>query len=106
MFGVSYTVERTKVIDAPKEKVWENIILFSKQKIWSPWVIMEPECNTKILGEDGTVGAIDTWNGDVIGAGERENLEIQKESFLRQEIRFTKPFKSKAEVYFSLQEVS
>lgn len=98
-----YSVERSIDFDAPQEKVWEYLISFDNQAKWSPWMIIEPKAKRKITGKDGEVGTIDSWDGEIIGAGERENMDIVDNDYLDQQIFFKRPFKSSARSYFSLQ---
>jgi len=104
MFKTHFNIEETISIDASIDVVWENIVFFHKQAIWSPWLIVEPTCTRETTENDGEVWAIDSWEWEVIWSGERENLEIIPRKILRQEIRFQKPFTSVWEVYFQLSE--
>ena len=66
-------------------------------------MIIEPKAKRKITGKDGEVGTIDSWDGEIIGAWERENMDIVDNDYLDQQIFFKRPFKSSARSYFSLQ---
>ncbi len=56
--------ERSTTINAPKDRVWDNIIMFKNHEKWSQWKEMDPNMQTEITGTDGTVGAKVTWKSD------------------------------------------
>ncbi len=41
IFKTPYMIEKSILIDASKETVWENITNFSKKAEWSPWYRLE-----------------------------------------------------------------
>jgi uncharacterized protein YndB with AHSA1/START domain len=56
--------ERTTTINAPKDKVWNNIVMFENHKKWSQWQEMDPNMKTNITGIDGTIGAKMQWESE------------------------------------------
>lgn len=84
------------------KKVWDNISLYKNQIIWSPREILDNKCKTKIDGKDGTVGAVYKWEWPLLGEWEMEHKEIKKNESIKSEIRFVKPFKSQATVYYKI----
>ena len=62
--------ERSIVINAPKEKVWQNVGTLAGMDKWSPWNVRDPHMQKSITGQDGTVGATSTWKGNKdVGSG-------------------------------------
>lgn len=100
-----FSMERSIEINVSQEQAWEYIVSFEKQALWSPWIIIEPTCKRKITGKDGEVWAVDEWDGEVIGAGERVNVDMIDFDYLDQKLYFSRPFKSEARSYFSLQRI-
>jgi uncharacterized protein YndB with AHSA1/START domain len=56
--------EQTTTINAPKERVWENVVMFENHKKWSQWKEKDPNMKVNITGVDGTVGARMSWTSD------------------------------------------
>jgi hypothetical protein len=61
MLQTSYNIEESIIIKSSTKKVWENILYFKNQFVWSPWLILDKKCNTTIEGNDGEVGSYYTW---------------------------------------------
>lgn len=73
-------------------------------KHWSPWFIMETSAQIKLTGEDGKIGTIHAWNGDIIGAGEMEITAKTENKSIDYDLRVFKPWKSTAKTSFRLAE--
>lgn len=56
--------EKTIAINAPKDKVWDNVVMFKNHEKWSQWKEMDPNMKTTITGTDGSVGAKMSWESD------------------------------------------
>lgn len=54
--------EKSTEINAPKDVVWQNVVMFSNHEKWSQWKEMDPNMKTEITGTDGTVGAKMSWS--------------------------------------------
>jgi hypothetical protein len=58
---------------------------------------MDPAMKTEYRGTDGTVGFVSAWDGNSdVGKGEQEIKKITEGESLETELRFIKPFESKA----------
>lgn len=87
---VSFSVERSIVIQADKAKVFNSITNFKEWKQWSPWLIADPECVVN-YSADGTEYS---WDGKIAGAGRMiETKRVINES-VDCDLIFTRPFKS------------
>lgn len=100
----TYHVEHSLNINRPIERVRSNLIDYRQWTKWSPWFIMEPDAEVYYNDKQGEVGASYTWRGLLIGEGRMELLEV-KDYSLNMELTFEKPFKSKAIIHFSLEEL-
>ena len=100
----SYHVERSIVIDKPLLEVRDSLKNFKAWPRWSPWLVMEPDATLTYTQRQGQVGASYGWSGMLVGAGSMELLTVH-DDLLEMEINFVKPFKSRADVAFKLQEV-
>lgn len=95
-------VEKTEIINAPLDKVYDLIADFHHWPIWSPWLCSEPDTRVDVR-EDGKYYE---WEGKIVGAG---NMTVLKEDPLKSVdygLTFLKPWKSKATIRFELKEVS
>lgn len=84
----SFNVERSMVINAPRETVFTYLQTFEKQATWSPWVARDPNMQSEIIGTDGTVGAINRWQSKVEGNGEQEITAIVVNERFETKLRF------------------
>lgn len=96
-----FNVYREKVIEAPREVVYNLINDYKKWPEWSPWLAQEP--NAKITFSDTTAGvnAFYHWKGDILGEGSIKTIFSNKDSIL-QKIKFIKPRASNGDVYWQL----
>jgi len=70
------TIQRSIVIDAPKEAISEQIIKFKNWPHWSPWYQMDSTMKLTYYGEDGQLGSGFHWEGDKnkTGTGDMKNI--------------------------------
>ncbi|WP_152267554.1 SRPBCC family protein [Agriterribacter humi] len=59
-----YHFERSITINAPKEKVWEQVNNFTNRNKWSSWAEYDLNMQHTIEGTDGTVGVVHKWKYD------------------------------------------
>lgn len=104
----AFHVSASEVVNVPLEKAYNSLIDFNEWPIWSPWLIMERECQVDYKGQPGTQGHGYSWAGKkigsgemtLVGAGDRQNSQHRK---IDCKLLFLKPFKSKADVDFELE---
>ncbi len=95
-----YAVERTVVIDKPKQEVFDFVKLLRNQELYSKWAEMDPNQITTYTGLDGTPGFIAAWEGSKdVGQGEQEIIRVVDGERIDTELRFIKPFKSQSDAY-------
>jgi hypothetical protein len=89
-------VKRSALIKAPKEAVFEQMVLFKNWPNWSPWYKMEPTAKIVYEGIDGEPGSSYRWaGGKKTGAGMMSNSGV-KGTEMNFDVLFTKPRKGKA----------
>jgi uncharacterized membrane protein len=93
-----YHVERTIVINKPKQTVFDYVKYLKNQNNFSKWANMDPAMRKSFRGTDGTVGFVSAWDSDSsdVGKGEQEIKKIVPGAKIDYEIRFIKPFESTA----------
>ena len=89
------TVERSTVINAPPEAVFEQMVLFRNTPNWSPFLEQEPTAVVTYQGQDGTVGSSYSWVGKDLGEGTMTNTGVQGTE-MKYDLHFVKPMESKA----------
>jgi uncharacterized protein YndB with AHSA1/START domain len=101
-----YKVERTVVIDKPRDVVFNKIKYLKNHDEWSPWAHKDPDMKKEFRGEDGEVGFVSAWEGNKdVGSGEQEIKKLVENERLESELRFLKPFKSTSDAYVNLTDV-
>ncbi len=95
------TVERSIVINVPKDQAFEFLRFAKNQDTWSPWLKMDPDMRTATTGTDGEVGFIYAWEGNKdVGVGEQEIKKITPTDRIDMELRFKEPMEGNAEAWF------
>lgn len=96
---------KTIQIDASKEKVWKNVSSLAALDKWSPWNDRDPDMKKTWTGEDGTVGAKQSWVSDKkdVGEGSQTITGVDEPNRLSTKLEFIKPFKSQADAYVRLE---
>ncbi len=100
-----FQVQRSIHIGASPEKIYDTVVDYGTWTIWSPWLCAEPDAKVTITGEPSSVGAVYAWDGEIVGAGEVEHQNLEPNRLIEDELRFTKPFKSKANASFEIESV-
>jgi hypothetical protein len=90
------------VIDKPKAAVFEYVRSIKNQDEWNVWAKEDPNMKQELIGTDGTVGFVETWEGNSkAGKGSQEIKKITEGERVDIEFRFEKPFKLTNDVYFT-----
>ncbi len=94
-------IEKSTLINAPINDIYETLSNFHKWQAWSPWLLMEVNADVNV-DEDGKHYR---WEGNRVGAG---NMTVLSESdegsakVIKYALNFLKPWKSYADVSFVL----
>lgn len=102
-----YTVSVTETINRPKQDVFDYIKILDNQREYSVWVLADPNLKPEIIGQDGTIGAIQKWNSkiDDVGEGEQEITSLSPNR-IDVDLRFKRPFEGKAKASNFLKAIS
>ncbi len=108
MTPTGFKVEREVTINKPKAEVFAYAKMLKHQNDWGPWAKKDPAMKQDYVGTDGTVGFIAKWDSQSqdVGAGEQEIKRIVEGERIDTELRFLKPFESKADAYLITESVS
>ena len=100
----SINVQRSIHIKSSVEDIHAILSDFSQWRIWSPWLITEPEAKMKIAAD----GQSYLWQGKRIGQGSMQLINVEQQELddtirlLNLTLTFLKPWKSTAQVQFQL----
>ena len=88
-----YTVSVSETINKPANEVYDYMRILNNQQQWSEWVKADLNLKPDIIGNDGTIGAIQHWNSknDNVGEGEQEIMALSPDR-MDIDLRFKRPF--------------
>jgi len=98
--------EKSVVIDASIEAVWENVNSLSDMDKWSPWDKKDPGMKKEFTGRDGTVGAKSCWESERedVGKGCQTIANLEPPNLIETDLKFYTPYESEAKGYIRLVE--
>ncbi len=106
-FDSHYHGEKSIVIKAPKEKVWQNVSSMKAINSWSPWMKLDKNLIRTYKGNSGVVGDFFSWKGnDKVGEGEQEITVIVPNKLVATKMHFIKPFEDYATSNIKLESES
>ncbi len=96
-----YAVERSVVIDAPKELVFNHVVKFRNWNGWSPWAEKDSTMTYTVEGKDGEEGSVYKWVGDpkITGSGEITNTGVKPNEEMTYHLHFILPFEDESDGY-------
>lgn len=100
-----YDVTRSRIIEAPREVVFNEINDYKNWKEWGPWY--EEDSTIAVTYGENTVGlgASYTWTG-VEGDGQMQTLKVEEPSRIEQEIVFFMPFgEMRSDIHWTMEAV-
>jgi len=97
-----FNYEKSVTINAPIDTVWVNVNSLSALDKWSPWNDHDPVMKKEMKGPDGDVGAVQSWESDIVGSGSQTIAAIDKPTLFETELNFYKPYKSHGKAYIKL----
>ncbi len=96
-------LERTAIIDASPERVFQTIADYQTWTTWSPWLISDPDAKVTVTNDPSAVGSKYHWLGTVTGEGELVHKHLRPGQLIEDDLTFLKPFKSLAKTSFHLR---
>jgi len=100
------SIEKSVVINKPKQEVFNYIKQLKNQDNYSTWAKMDPNMKGEFRGTDGTVGFVKAWDGEKAGKGEQKIIKINEGRRIDYDLHFIKPFESNADVFMATEETS
>lgn len=94
----TYRYERSVSIAAPSDAVYEHVSSLGALDKWSPWNELDPNMKKTIEGTDGTVGAVQKWEGNSdVGKGEQRIDTLMPGTAVRTHLTFLEPWQMECE---------
>lgn len=95
--GKQYHFETSTVINAPAEKVWQNMNSMKAFNRWNPFMDLDPNVKVNYSGISGAVGDEYCWEGnDDAGKGCHKVTALVPNQKQSTQMLFEKPFESDA----------
>lgn len=98
-----YRVERSLVIAAPAEKLFPWFDNPKKFNEWSPWAKMDPESQNTYSGPESGVGAVASWESNIIGKGSATITESQPNERIVERMDWLEPMAGVSTVEFTFK---
>jgi len=90
----SFEVHRSVTINAAENVVWKDISTFEAFDKWNPWSKMDTTQVVKDEGQDGTIGAVHSWNGKKAGEGAMTVTKLEPNKSMEYDLHFIKPWEA------------
>ncbi len=92
-----YTISVAENINKPKSTVYDYVKMLKNQEYYSEWIKADPNLRPEITGEDGSVGAIQSWNSKINDVGEgTQTITAITDDRIDTDLNFIRPFKGTA----------
>jgi hypothetical protein len=97
--------ERSMIINAPEEIVWEHICSLEKQNTWGPWGDKDPNMKVEFTGQPCSVGSKSKWVSDnkEVGVGEQTITVLEPMSKIESSLQFLEPWESTAKGWTKME---
>ncbi len=99
----TFRVERSRVIEAPPERVFGLIQDLRRFNTWNPYERKDPAAKGEYSAATAGPGARYAWQGDKVGTGSMEITEATVPSHVGMKLDFVAPFEAHNRVDFTLQ---
>lgn len=99
----TFRYERSVTVGAAPDVVYARVSSFAATEQWSPWMDMDPDMKRSVEGVDGTLGAIQRWEGNSdVGKGEQRIDSLVPNSLVRTRLKFLEPWPSECDALVEL----
>ena len=102
-----FRVERSTVVQASPEQVFEHLESFARWSAWSPWEKLDPAMKRQYSGPERGIGAAYHWVGNKqVGEGKMEITGVKPAEQLLVKLDFIKPFAAHNTAEFTVKPVA
>lgn len=100
----TYDFNRSVTIDAPAERIFEQVNDVEKWVNWSPWAAMDKTAEFTYDEQTTGSGASYSWSGDTVGSGTLTIIESTPFSSIKTRLEFTEPNQVTSSGYWIFEE--
>lgn len=100
-----YSFERSRVISAPPQVLFNKVNDYEAWPNFSPWIEREPNANISFDEKTVGKGAGYSWEGEELGIGSMKTVEYDPYESIEQKLIFVEPFESQADIRWNFEEV-
>jgi hypothetical protein len=93
LLPANFYIERSVVINAAPQKVYEQVADLNKYLKWNPWSEIEPDAKNSLGEISSGEGAAWSWEGKEIGKGKLTILKADKYTSVETKVEFIEPWK-------------
>jgi effector-binding domain-containing protein/ribosome-associated toxin RatA of RatAB toxin-antitoxin module len=101
----SYSFERSKVIEAPKELVFDMVNTYKEWPNFSPWLEQDKKATLTYNSIEKGKNSSYTWNGEILGEGKMTTVEAYEFDSITQKLEFIKPFESNSTIKWDFKTI-
>jgi hypothetical protein len=102
-----FRIERSALVDAPREAIFPLINDFRQWFRWSPYEKFDPNMKKGFDGPPSGPGAVYTWSGNSkAGEGKATILEVKPDELVAIKLEFIRPFVATNQARFTLVPVT
>jgi hypothetical protein len=93
MQPADFRIERSAVVHAPPDVVYDMMDDFTSWSKWSPWDELDPKMTRTMFGPESGVGAGYSWAGNSdVGKGKMEIVVAEPGVTIKHRLEFIEPF--------------
>lgn len=98
-----FSFNRSKLIKAPASMLYNKVNDYKNWPSFSPWIEQEPTAHLSYADKTVGVGGGYSWNGEILGEGHMETLNVDENKLIEQRIQFIKPFESESDIKWTFE---
>ena len=104
-FRLKYSIEKSIIINTSLDTVWNNMINYSQKLKWSPWYVLDKDCERHSSGENLVEWFSEDRESKIIWVWDQVIISIEDKKYIEWKISFIEPYKSHATNKFSLEDL-
>lgn len=98
-------LEKSILINAPRDKVWAHVNTLNGMEQWSPWPAKDPNMKKTYEGTPGAIGSVFKWDGNKeVGSGTQTLTKAIQAERVETRLHFLKPFEGNAAAFIILSD--
>ncbi len=98
-------VDQVRLIDAPPQQVYAQLVNLAQWQQWNPWLAVGPAATQNVSQPAYQISSSCTWERAGAGSGSIKHLRLQPLQSLEQQLSLRQPFKVTGRSSWTLQSV-